>query len=104
MIVSVLERRSEIGLRRALGATRGQVRVQFVSEAILLSVLGGVTGAVCGVAVTSIYAQTRGWPVVVPLWASAAGIGVTALIGAVAGFYPAMRASRMSPTDALASS
>jgi len=104
MIMSVLERRSEIGLRRALGATRGQVRVQFVSEAVLLSVLGGVTGAVCGTAVTSIYAQTRGWPVVVPLWASAAGIGVTALIGAVAGFYPAMRASRMSPTVALAAS
>ena len=104
MIVSVLERRSEIGLRRALGATRGQVRVQFVSEAVLLSVLGGVTGAVCGTVVTTIYAQTRGWPVVVPLWASTAGIGVTALIGAVSGFYPAMRASRISPTAALATS
>lgn len=104
MIVSVLERRPEIGLRRALGATRGQVRVQFVSEAVLLSLLGGVTGAVCGTAVTAVYSQTRGWPVVVPLWVSAAGVGVTALIGAVSGFYPAMRASRISPTSALATS
>jgi putative ABC transport system permease protein len=78
--------------------------VQFVSEAVLLSLLGGVTGAVCGTVVTAIYSQTRGWPVVVPLWVSAAGVGVTALIGAVSGFYPAMRASRISPTSALATS
>jgi putative ABC transport system permease protein len=102
MIVSVLERRPEIGLRRALRATRGQIRVQFVGEAVLLSVLGGIAGAGCGTVVTTIYAQTRGWPVVVPLWVSAAGVGLTALIGAISGFYPAMRASRISPTAALA--
>ncbi|MBT0768428.1 ABC transporter permease [Kineosporia sp. J2-2] len=102
MIVSVLERRPEVGLRRALGATRGQVRVQFLSEAILLSVLGGVTGCVCGSVVTTVYAQIQGWPVVVPLWVSSTGVGVTVLVGAVSGFYPAMRASRISPTAALA--
>ena len=103
MVISVLERRSEIGLRRSLGATRGQVRLQFLVESQLLSALGGVGGVLLGIAVTSVYAATQGWPSVVPVWATLGGVVATLLIGAVAGLYPAVRASRLAPTDALAS-
>lgn len=103
MVISVLERRSEIGLRRALGATKGQVRMQFLAESILLSVLGGLVGALLGAAVTAVYAHTRGWPAVVPLWALAGGVTATVLIGVVAGLYPSARAARLSPTTALSS-
>ncbi|TMR03850.1 ABC transporter permease [Actinomadura soli] len=102
MVISVLERRSEIGLRRSLGATRGQVRTQFLAESLLLSALGGVGGAVIGALVTSIYALYQGWPVVIPAWAVAGGVAATLVIGAMAGLYPAVRASRLSPTEALA--
>ncbi|MFB9547306.1 ABC transporter permease [Micromonospora sagamiensis] len=102
MVISVLERRAEIGLRRALGATRGQVRTQFLAESLLLSALGGLGGVLLGVLVTAGYALSQGWPTVVPLWVMAGGIGATIVIGAVAGLYPAIRASRLSPTEALA--
>jgi putative ABC transport system permease protein len=102
MVISILERRAEIGLRRALGATRGQIRLQFLAESLLLAGLGGLGGLVVGVAVTAGYASTRGWPTVVPAWAMAGGLAATLVIGAVAGLYPAMRASRLSPTEALA--
>ncbi len=102
MVISVLERRSEIGLRRSLGATRGQIRVQFLTESLLLSALGGVAGVLLGLGVTALYASTQGWPTVVPLWAAGGGLVATLLIGAIAGLYPAVRASRMSPTVALA--
>ncbi|WP_141577873.1 ABC transporter permease [Actinomadura sp. WMMA1423] len=102
MVISVLERRSEIGLRRSLGATRGQIRTQFLSESLLLSALGGVGGAVIGALVTAVYAVYQGWPVVIPAWAVLGGVAATLLIGAVAGLYPAIRASRLSPTEALA--
>ncbi|GAA3923919.1 ABC transporter permease [Actinomadura viridis] len=102
MVISVLERRREIGLRRSLGATRGQVRVQFLAESLLLSALGGVVGVVLGTAVTVAFALYRGWPPVVPLWALAGALGATLAIGTVAGLYPAMRAARLSPTMALA--
>jgi len=102
MIISVLERRGEIGWRRALGATKGQIRVQFLTEALLLSALGGVGGVLLGVAVTTAYALAQGWPVSVPGWTQAAGVLATALIGTVAGLYPAVRAARLSPTEALA--
>ena len=101
MVISVLERRSEIGLRRALGATRGQIRAQFLSEAVLLSLGGGVIGAGAGVAATAVYAHVKHWPVSVPPLAWAGGLGAAVAIGAVAGFLPAMRAARLSPTDAL---
>jgi putative ABC transport system permease protein len=101
MVISVLERRAEIGLRRALGATRGQILLQFLAEALLLSALGGVGGVVTGVAVTTLYAGTQSWPVVVPAWATGGGVTATLLIGAVAGLYPAIRAGRTAPTEAL---
>ena len=101
MVISVLERRSEIGLRRALGATKGHIRTQFLSEAILLSLLGGAFGIGIGVLATSIYAHTKHWSVVVPVLAWAGGFAAAIIIGAVAGLLPALRAARLSPTEAL---
>jgi putative ABC transport system permease protein len=101
MVISVLERRSEIGLRRALGATKGQIRIQFLSEAILLALGGGAVGVAAGTLATAIYASTKGWTIVVPTVAWAGGFGAALLIGAVAGLVPALRAARLSPTEAL---
>jgi putative ABC transport system permease protein len=101
MVISVLERRQEIGLRRALGATKGQIRVQFLSEAILLALSGGVVGVTVGVIATAIYAHTKAWGVVIPPEAWAGGLGSAVLIGALAGLLPAIRAARLSPTQAL---
>ncbi len=101
MAMAVLERRAEIGLRRALGATRGQIRTQFLVESLLLSALGGVGGALLGIALTSGYARIQHWPSVVPPEAVLGSIGGTLVIGVIAGLYPAVRASRMSPTAAL---
>jgi putative ABC transport system permease protein len=102
MVISVLERRAEIGLRRSLGATKGHVRTQFVTESLLLSLLGGAAGVLLGYLVTGVYSTTQGWPTVVPLWALGGGVGATVVIGAVAGLYPAIRAARLAPTEALA--
>ena len=101
MIISVLERRSEIGLRRALGATKGHIRAQFLSEAILLSLLGGGAGVVLGTLSTAVYAHAKGWAIVIPAEAWASGFAAALVIGAVAGLLPALRAARMSPTQAL---
>ena len=101
MIISVLERRSEIGLRRALGATKAQIRTQFLGESILLAVIGGVVGVLSGIVATASYASTKGWAIVIPTEAWAGGIVSAILIGAVAGLMPAVRASRLPPTVAL---
>jgi len=101
MVVSVLERRSEIGLRRTLGATRGHVAAQFLTESLVLSTLGGVGGVLIGSAVTAGMAVNRGWDVLIPPQAIWGGLGVALVAGAIAGLYPALRAARMSPTDAL---
>jgi len=103
MVISVLERRSEVGLRRALGARRRHVAAQFFAEALLLSVLGGVAGVALGALVTGGYAAGQGWRVVVPASAAGGGLAAALVIGAVAGLYPALRATRMSPTEALRS-
>jgi putative ABC transport system permease protein len=101
MIISVLERRSEIGLRRALGATRGHIRGQFLSEAVLLGLLGGALGVALGAASTAVYAHAKHWAVVIPIEAWAGGIAASLIIGGAAGLLPALRAARLSPTQAL---
>jgi len=101
MIISVLERRSEIGLRRALGATKLHIRTQFLSEAVLLGLLGGAVGVALGAASTAIYAHIKHWVTVIPTQAWAGGIAASIFIGALAGLMPAIRAARLSPTQAL---
>lgn len=101
MVISVLERRAEIGLRRALGATRRHITYQFLGESMLLAGTGGIAGVLLGAAVTAIWASYQGWDTLVPLVAVLGGIGTALAIGAVAGLYPALRAARLSPTDAL---
>ncbi|PRX98068.1 ABC transporter permease [Allonocardiopsis opalescens] len=103
MVIAVLERRTEIGLRRALGATRAHVRRQFLGESVLLAGLGGTGGAVLGGIVTAVFAATRDWPFALPLWVLAGAAAATVLVGALAGAYPAARAARMPPTAALSS-
>jgi putative ABC transport system permease protein len=102
MVISVLERRREIGLRRALGAHRGQIRVQFLAESIGLATLGGAAGAALGTVATIGYTTWQTWPTVVPVWAVGGGIGSALVSGVVAGVYPAIRAARLTPTEALA--
>jgi putative ABC transport system permease protein len=101
MVISVLERRSEIGLRRALGATKGHIRTQFLSEAILLAMAGGAAGVAIGTGATAIYAHAKGWAIVIPPLAWVGGLGAALLIGAAAGLLPALKAARLSPTEAL---
>jgi putative ABC transport system permease protein len=101
MIISVLERRSEIGLRRSLGATKAHIRSQFLAEAVLLAMLGGASGVLMGVLATAAYAHAKGWAVVIPAVAWGGGFAAALAIGAIAGLLPALRAARLSPTEAL---
>ena len=101
MIISVLERRQEIGLRRALGATRGQIRAQFLSEAIVLSLAGGAVGVLAGATAVAVYARSHGEATVIPVDAWVGGLAAAVVIGALAGLLPAIRAARLSPTQAL---
>ena len=101
MVISVIERRGEIGLRRALGATRRHIASQFLGEALLLAFMGGVGGVIIGITATAVYANVKGWSLIVPSIAIVGGLGAALLIGGVAGLYPATRAARLSPTEAL---
>ena len=101
MVISVLERRSEIGLRRAIGATRRHVATQFIGEALVLSLVGGIGGVALGSLATAIWSRIKGWDVLLPPVALFGGVGVAVAIGVLAGLYPASRAARLSPTEAL---
>ncbi|MFI9105499.1 ABC transporter permease [Streptomyces fildesensis] len=101
MVVGVMERRGEVGLRRALGARQGQITVQFLIEAVLLGLFGGLAGAAVGASVVYVYAAVQGWPAAVPAAWVVAGPSVAVVVGTLAGLYPALRAARMSPTEAL---
>jgi putative ABC transport system permease protein len=103
MVISVIERRPEVGLRRALGATRAHIAVQFLGESVLLSLLGGGAGIALGAAATAGYASLEGWSVVVPGLSVAGGVVIALLLGALAGLYPAARAARLAPAAALRS-
>jgi putative ABC transport system permease protein len=103
MVISVIERRSEIGLRRSLGATQRHIGIQFVAESLLLSAAGGVAGVALGALVAGVYASSRGWEVVLPPSVLAGGVVVALVVGAIAGLYPALRAARLAPVDALRS-
>ena len=103
MVISVLERRREIGVRRALGATRAGIGSQFLTESVLLSLLGGVLGGFLGVALTTMFAVHQDWGVVFPWQPVLAGLGCSMLVGTVVGLYPALRAASVPPTEALRS-
>ena len=101
MVMSVLERRGEIGLRRALGATKRHVRTQFIVESLLLSLAGGLAGIGIGALVTFGYTVVKDASYVVPVSAVGYGLAAAVVIGVLAGVYPATRAARLSPTEAL---
>ena len=103
MVISVLERRPEIGLRRALGARAVHIAVQFLGESVLLSLCGGLAGILLGAAATAGYAQTQGWIIVVPVLSVAGAVAIALALGALAGLYPAIRAARLAPAAALRS-
>jgi putative ABC transport system permease protein len=101
MVISVLERRGEIGLRRALGATQRQVAAQFLGEALLLGLIGGIGGVLLGVGTTVVFANVKGWDPLIPPFALLGGLGVSLVASGVAGLYPAVKAAHLSPTEAL---
>ncbi|MCL2595174.1 MAG: ABC transporter permease [Promicromonosporaceae bacterium] len=103
MVVTVMERRGEIGLRRALGARPGQIATQFTAEAIALSALGGLAGLALGATAAAGFAIAANQPIVIPTMALLIGPLLSIVVGALAGLQPATRAARVSPTVALRS-
>jgi putative ABC transport system permease protein len=101
MVIAVLERRSEIGLRRALGAARAHIAAQFLTEAVILGAVGGTLGLLAGAAITEVVARARHWSPLIPPQALWGGLALAITIAALAGLYPATRAARLSPTEAL---
>jgi putative ABC transport system permease protein len=101
MVISVLERRTEIGVRRAIGATRRHIRLQFLTEAATLSTLGGIGGVALGCGVTAVYASRQDVPLTIPFSVLVGGVAAALVVGAIAGLYPATRAARLDPAEAL---
>jgi putative ABC transport system permease protein len=101
MVIGILERRTEIGLRRAIGARRRHIAAQFLTESLLLAAIGGTTGIARGTVITAAVAVTNRWAVTIPAVALWAGLAGALTIGAIAGLYPAVHAARLAPTDAL---
>ena len=101
MVMAIIQRRREIGLRRALGATRRHIAIQFTAEALILSALGGAAGILAGVLITAGYADVRHWSTAIPLALFPGALAAALGFGLIAGLYPAARAARLAPTDAL---
>jgi putative ABC transport system permease protein len=101
MLMSVTERTREIGIRKSLGASRRDIRRQFLAESVMLSVLGGCTGLVAGAALAALVEAASPLPARVTLWSVALALSVGVIVGMVFGVYPALRASRLDPIEAL---
>ena len=101
MLVSVTERTREIGVRMAIGATEGDVQKQFLIEAVVMSMIGGAVGIVVGVAASLLIASTAGWPILISGQAIAGAVAVAMAIGIFFGYYPAQKAARLDPIEAL---
>ena len=101
MVISVIERRTEIGVRRALGALRRHIRLQFVCESALLAALGGLGGVLLGAMITIAYARSQDWIISISISSLGAGLGLAIVIGSIAGLYPAARAARLDPAEAV---
>ncbi len=101
MVMAIIQRRTEIGLRRALGATRRHITIQFTAEALILSTLGGAAGTLAGILITAVYAHARHWNTTIPPALIPAALAAALGFGLIAGVYPALRAARLAPTDAL---
>ena len=101
MMISVTERTREIGVRKALGARRGEILLQFLAEAAVLTSVGGILGILIGAGIGVSVNLATGFPVSLPWWAFAMGLGFSATVGIVAGMFPAVRASRLDPIEAL---
>jgi len=101
MLASVMERTREIGIRRAIGARKADIRAQFVIESFAISVIGGLSGIIIGIALAKIVAAYAGWPTVITIWSLILSTAVSVTVGLVSGIYPAARAAELDPIQAL---